>query len=527
VLLLRLRWQLFLNSLRRPGRGAELGLQTIWVLLGSVFVLITSAGFLAGTIGLIKIERADFLDLLLWAVFLVWQLAPILFEGYSPGLNFREVARYPIPLRMYLVLSVVYGLSDPAAITALLWLLAIWLGILLERPEWALAALLSLLLFLAFNLVANRLVIGVFERFQSTRKGRERMVFLMLMFIILMNIVQLNASRWATKKGFQLPSWVAQAVVTGREYSPPGMAARIFTGNGLPALWACGGLLAYGLMAFLLLRRQLRRIYQGDIYAESYSVRRETKIRPGWRLPLLDDVTAAIVEKELRYIRQSARLVLQLIYPPVIFLLLAFNGPGWKKLFAGRPQMLLAGMAGFMLLSVPNLAYNVFGMDKEGFGRWLLSPPPLRKVLLAKNITHGGILALLYLAIALVVAVGTRLSLVAVATVTVGFFAVLVMQLIAGNLISVYWPKRIELTQMSSKMSSTAAGLASLVVMLTIGAIVGIVLLASWYLHLPWLPLPGGILLLAGCLKLHSVVLDAAARYTWEHVEEISSSLGA
>jgi len=382
-------------------------------------------------------------------------------------------------------------------------------------------------LFAVFNLLLSRVVIGIFERFQSTRKGRERMVFLMLAFIVVMNIVQLNATAWASKNRYKLPPWVGQAALTVRQYSPPGMTSSIFVHNGLPVLTALGGLLLYGAVSLLLLRRQLRRLYHGDIYAEAYTVRREVQIRQGWRLPWVDDVTAAIMEKELRYIRQSARLMLQLIYPPVIFLLLAFNGPGWRRVFAGRPQVLLAGMAGFMLLSLPNLAYNVFGMDKEGFGRWLLSPPPLRKVLLAKNLTHGGILALIYVVVAMVVVAISHVNVVAIITVTVGFFTVLVMQLIAGNLISVYWPKRIELTQMNSKMSSTAAGLASLVVMLTISMIVGIVVFLSWYLQLPWLPLPCGIALLAVFLKLHSVVLDSAARYAWQHVEEISSNLGA
>ena len=128
---------------------------------------------------------------------------------------------------------------------------------------------------------------------------------------------------------------------------------------------------------------------------------RELKVRQGWRCPSVDEVTSAIVEKELRYIRQNSRLLLQLIYPPIIFMLLAFYGPGRKMSFAGNPAGILAGLAGFLLLSLPNMAYNNFGMDKEGFGRWLLSPLPLRKVLLAKNLTHGGILALLYIVVAL------------------------------------------------------------------------------------------------------------------------------
>ena len=525
--MLLLRWQLFLNSMRRRGRAAELSFQVLWALFGVGFVITTSLGFFAGTIGLLRIARADLLDLLLWAIFLVWQLAPILFEGYSPGLSFREIARYPVSFRLYIFLSLIYGLSDPAAVTALLWLLSVWLGIVVARPEWTLIAALPLLLFAAFNLLLNRIVIGLFERFQSTRKGRERMVFVMFVLIILINLVQVNASNWAQKRGPRLPQWVGQAVTRVREFSPPGAALRGFHDHGFPEVYAFSGLTLYAALAFLLLRRQLRSLHQGEIYAEAYQVHHELKVRKGWTFPLVDEVTAAIMEKELRYIRQSARMMLQLIYPPVIFLVVAFNGPGWKKLFVGRPQVLLPGAAVFMLLSVSNLAYNIFGMDKEGFGRWLLAPLSLRKVLLAKNLTHGGILCSIYALMAVVVIAITHVPPVLVLTVTVAFLAILIIQLSAGSLISVYWPRRIELTQMSSKLSSNAAGLVSMLVFLPLAALVGVVVLAAWYWRLPWLPLLCGAAALVASVKLHSFLLDRAARYAWEHIEEITGNLGA
>lgn len=525
--MLWLRWQLLLNSLRRPNRRAELGVQVIWVFMGAGFVLIGCIGFFAGAFGLLKIERADLLDLLLWAVFLVWQLAPILFEGYSPGLNFREVARYPISFRVLFFLSAVYGLSDPAAIACVCWLFSFWLGLLIARPDLAITATPALLLFALFNLLLNRLVIGLFDRFQSTRKGRERMVFVTFIFIILLNIVQLNASHLAATRGFKFPQWVGQAVIAIRDFSPPGMTAHTFLLNGLSALLAFSGLLVYGFLVYWLLQQQLSALYLGEIYAETHTVRRELKVHQGWRFPLVDDVTSTIIEKELRYIRQSGRLVLQLIYPPIIFLLVASNGPGWKLLFAGRPQAMLAGMAVFMLMSVPNLSYNVFGMDKEGFGRWLLSPPPLRKVLMGKNVTHGGLLAGIYVIVAIVVLAIAHVGVLPTITVTVAFLAILIIQLCAGNIVSVHWPKRIELTRMNSRMASNAAGLASLVVMLPLSALIAAVIFASWYWQLPWLPLLCGVIAFAASLKLYSYVLDWAARYTWEHIEEITGNLGA
>jgi hypothetical protein len=229
----------------------------------------------------------------------------------------------------------------------------------------------------------------------------------------------------------------------------------------------------------------------------------------------------------MRYLRQNSRLVLQLIYPPIIFLLLIFNGPARKIPFAAKPAGLLTGLAGFLLLSLPNLAYNTFGMDKEAFGRWLLAPLPLRKVFLAKNLTHGGILILLYLVVTAIVVGVAHVDLMDVATVTVGFLAMLILQLGAGNLISVYWPKRIELTQMNSKMASNAAGIASLLVIFPLAAIGGMIAFAAWYWRLSWLPLLLGSVIFFIALKIYSYLLDRTVVYTYEHLEQIAGNLGA
>jgi hypothetical protein len=534
LLLLWLRWRLFVNSLRRPNRGVELGFQALWFFFGAIFVLVTSAAFFLGTMALFRIGRDDLLDLFLWAVLLVWQLAPLLFEGYSPGLNFREIARYPISFRTYYLLSGVYGISDPAAITCLLWLFSMWLGVLvapsssaLVAPPSALMAAIALLLFAIFNLLLNRIVIGLFDRFQSTRRGRERMVLVMFILILLPQFLQFATGYWTNLRILKPPAWLLAALTPLRDYSPPGVAVRMFALHTMPLLWAFGVLLLYAAVSALLLRWQLRAIYQGEIYSETYKAKRELKVRQGWRLPFVDEVTAAIMQKEWTYIRQSSRILLQLVYPPIIFLLIAFNPTGRKMFFSRSPEALLGGMAWFILLSVPNMAYNTFGMDKEGFGRWLLCPPTMRKVLLGKNLMHGGILVALFLLSEAIVIGISQPRVLPVAIVTVAFFAILVIQFGAGNLISVYWPKRIELTQMSSKMSSNAAGFATMLVMLVLTAIGGIIAFAAWTLQLPWLPLVAGAAILLASLKIYSYVLDRAAQYIWEHIEEIMGNLGA
>jgi hypothetical protein len=324
-----------------------------------------------------------------------------------------------------------------------------------------------------------------------------------------------------------VPGWVLDFITPVRQMSPPGIAARTLLLDGSDKLVALVFVGCYGLLAWLLLRRQLRAVYEGEIYSEGFTVKRELKVQPGWRLPGVDEVISAIMEKELRYIRQNVRMVVQFVYPMILFLFLSFSGAGKRFFFTSNSAGLLATLAGFLLLSLPNLAYNTFGMDGDSFGRWLLCPLPLRKVFLGKNLTHGGILAGVYLVSAAIVIPVLSVSVLPAATVTIGFFAVLIVQLGAGNLFSVYWPKRIELTRMNSRMASTASGVAALLVILPVGAIGGAVGLAAWYWHLPWLPLVAGLIGLAAALMLYSHLLNRTVNYSHDHLEEITAALGA
>lgn len=494
--------------------------------MGALFVFATCLGFFAATFALLRNSTTAILAALLWAVFLFWQLVPVAFEGYSPGLNFRELARYPVSFRLYFLLNAAYGLFDPAAITGLLWLVSIWLGIVFARPEWALPAAALFLVFAAFNVLCGRIVMGMLERFQSTRKGRERVAALLLLLMLAPQIFNFAMQGWINVRRFHPPQWTQDVVIRLNRFSPPSLITRSLLPGDEQKLLPLALLTAYCLLAFWLLQRQLRAVYQGEIYAESFKARRELKVKLGWRLPGCDEAVSAIVEKELRYLRQNARLLVLLAYPVIVFSLLALGGPS-KRMFAfSNTAGVLGAFAGLLALSVSNLACNSFGMDREGFGRWLLSPLPLKKVLLAKGLTQGGILSALYLAGAAIIAGAGHISWYMFLAVTAGFFCILIIQIGAGSVISVYWPKRIEPAQMSSRLVSQAAGLASLLVTLPVAAIAGIVVFATWLWHLNWLPLAAGLAGLALSLKIYSWLLDWAVRHAYDHLEEIAGTLG-
>ncbi len=525
MLFLELRWQLFRNSLLRRNRRSELGLQWLGYVFTGFFVVATSIGFFAATYNLVR-EETFILALLLWAVFITWQFMPVLFSGYSPGLDFKEVARYPLSFRLYFSLNAAYGLFDPSAITGIVWLASIWLGILLQRPEWAFSAALVFLFFIAFNVIGNRILVGLFDRFQSTRQGRERVAVFLLLMALLPQMLQFVANGWIDTRSLQSHKWqgVREVMVTVLKVSPPNLLSQAITKDWAGKIVPIAILMGYFLAALLILTRNLRRVYQGEVYAESFTVQRELRIKPGWKFPFLDESVSAIVEKEVRYMRQNSRLLVQLVYPVIVFGFVAVGSAKRVPIFSNSGNV-LASFAGLMALSASNLSYNTFGMDRDGFARWLLSPMSLRQVMLAKSLAQGLIMSGLYLVGAVAITTLKHIPLTAVIGTTAGFLCVLIVQIGAGNVISVYWPKKVEPAQMSSRMTSQAAGLASLIVNLPLVALIGLVVLATWMWHLTWLPLVAGLVGFAASLKLFSVLLNWAERYALEHLEDIAGKL--
>jgi len=69
--------------------------------------------------------------------------------------------------------------------------------------------------------------------------------------------------------------------------------------------------------------------------------------------------------------------------------------------------------------------------------------------------------------------------------------------------------------------------MSGMLIMLALSAIGGLVGVLTWVWQLPWLPLAASVAILVGSVKVYFFLLDRAARYAWEHIEEISGNLGA
>src|SRR5438477_78525 len=78
------------------------------------------------------------------------------------------------------------------------------------------------------------------------------------------------------------------------------------------------------------------------------------------------------------------------------------------------------------------------------------------------DLRHGGIVAAIYLAVSLGMLAFSLIPWLSFATTTIAFVAFLLMALGAGNMVSVYWPRRIDATMTRSQVISKAAAYTSL-----------------------------------------------------------------
>jgi ABC-2 type transport system permease protein len=167
------------------------------------------------------------------------------------------------------------------------------------------------------------------------------------------------------------------------------------------------------------------------------------------------------------------------IFVLVIFRFGAMNSARHSGAFLARtPDMAFPAAAAYTLLVLTNLAYNNFGGDAGGIQFFYASPVSFREIVLAKNLTHAGILAVEVLAAW--IAVGFlygRPSLDVTIASLAGLLFAAPVNFSAGNLLSVYSPKKLDYSSFGRQRASQTTVLISLGVQLFV---VGVGVLAFW-----------------------------------------------
>lgn len=532
-----LRWHIFVNGLRSKLGALELGLRTVMYVMYAGFGL--GAGALMGVSAYFVAHEKQwqFLPILFWAVFLLWQLIPVMLASLQEQFDLSILLRFPVSFKSYFLLYLVFGLADVSAILGALCCLGLWIGITVARPDLAPWTVLVLAVFTLFNILMVRAIFAWIDRWLAQRKTREIVGAIFMILVLSLQLLnpafhQKSHHKYANpqeryenyrRMTTEFSPWL-KTVQAVQQWLPPGLAARSIeqsgTAGAAPAFESLSLVGLFAVAAGAILAGRLRAEYRGENLGQAprqskaatsqrkaSSARATLARREAGRGPSASGIVATVIEKDVRNLLRTLPLLWALGVPVLMVLILAgifHNGPTT----AVSPfQFALPLCVAYALLGFTQFFYNNLGTEGAGIQLLFLSPTPIGTVLLAKNLFHAALFCL----DALLAATLTTLRLgksdgVTMAATAAWLLFALPCNLAAGNVLSLTMPYRINPGRISRQRGSQANAMISLLIELAVMGIGAAVFSLSWFLNDPWLAVP------------IFVALAGAAFFVWARV---------
>lgn len=488
-----LRWRLLRNSLRSQRAQLELIGNFLVVGLGGLLAAGGAVGFAAGAFLAVNRNAPQTFVLLLWAVLLVWQLLPLMLAAFSSGMGMRGLLHLPFHFRAFFLLNLFYGLFDPAAMLALVWLAGIAAGVALAKPVLLPWTLLLLAVFAGFCLFLNRVIYLWLERLLARRRTREILFVVFILAMLSLQFLGPAAERWGRTVA---PYW--QAMDEWTWLLPPGLAGESLFGARGAAMQAAAatGLALYAAAFGLLLRRRLLAQYRGEDLGETTApeqpraTKTETAGTFAWELRGLSRPVAALFQKEVRYLLRNSVLLLNLFAPLLIVAFLALaqtSGKNSRFLSRAPVEFLFPGVIGYALLVLTQTSHNSFAFEGRGIQFYLLAPVRFREVLLGKNLLQAILMAAEFAVLWVVVAMlaGVPGPALTLATLAAAAFVALV-NFSVGNYMSLAYPRRFDFGKFRQRQSGMTVLVTLAVQLLTIG-LSGLIFAGAYVWKRMWL----------------------------------------
>jgi ABC-2 type transport system permease protein len=481
----QLRWRIFVHSLSTlPGRLEMVS----WIFVGLGYALFGVAGsFGLGLAAwfIVSHNKMAWLAVPFWMIFFLWQLFPMMAATFGENFDASGFLRFPLRYPSYFLIRILYGALDPGTLMGVLWLLGLTTGVGVAARGLLPWTALVLGLFAALNILLGRMIFLWVERWLARRKSREILGVLFFLFIISVQFIGPLTGRYATKGGHSVvPGLLVNLLLAGR-LLPPGLAAAAlaegFQRNLVLALGDVALLGGYAAAFLLLLDIRMRAQYRGENLSEARAPAaapgQKRAVRVGWSLLGLSGQVAAMVEKEFRYLARSGPMLFTLVMPVVILLILKIGPASHMRNAPSRLPILdfaFPAGAAYALLVLSNLTYNSLGADGAGIQFLFVSPVRFREVMVAKNVTHAAVLTvemvLVWTAVCLMFRpppLGLTLATLA------GILFAVVVNFIAGNLMSLYAPKKFDFAVLGKQRAAGTTVLASMAVQGCVFSLVG------------------------------------------------------
>jgi ABC-2 type transport system permease protein len=533
----RLRWQLLLNGMRSTRGRLEIVSR---LFMGFGFAMLGfggMCGIAAGSWYFVGHQQTEGLAVFFWIIFLFWQLFPVMAQALSENIDSSHLLRYPLTYRAYFLICIAYGSFEATTGIGFLWLAGIAIGTAIASPALFPWAAILTIAFGVFNLLLARMIFTWIERWLAQRKTREIFGVIFLFFIIGLQFIGPAMNRFTRHHDPRLGEAAAQALPIERALPPGLMAASIADAQRGELVRAAGKFLGFGLytlVIFWLLNIRLRAFYSGEYLGESVArstgpVVRE-KVRAGWNIPLVPPAASAVLQKEFRYILRSGPMIFTLIMPAVLLVIfrvtMGHGAPAGGRFLSKSAEYAFPVGAAYSVLILSNLVYNSFGADGAGIQFYFLSPARFREILLGKNLAHSMILALdvflVFIGACFLYAPPTPVLFVAT---IVGILYGLLINLTAGNTLSIYTPKKVDFGAFARQRASTITAFASLGVQaVTVGLAIVVFMIARAY-QAVWVVIPIFMVLATIAAVVYAVVLKKTDEMAFAQRESLIAAL--
>jgi ABC-2 type transport system permease protein len=522
----QLRWRVFVNSLRTLRGRLEM---VSWAVMGMGFAILGLGGMIGlGTAAwyFVSHGETEWLSALLWAVFLYWQLFPVMATAFTESFDSTNFLRFPLPYRSYFFIRLAYGALEPATIVASLWVLGMAAGIGVASPLLLPWAALVLAAFACFNIFLNRAIFAWIERWLARRKSREILGVVFFLLIIGFQFVGPLMGRLGRHSHHSLSPYAA-VLVPGERLLPPGLAgaalSRLTQGHAALALGAFALLCAYAGACLWILDVRLRAQFHGESMSESLAPAAPREMqqpaRLGWELPGISGPVAAVFEKEIRYLSRSSPMLFTLLMPIVVLFIFrldrsamgtrnAVASPHYHPLpFEISAYAFPVGVA-YALLILTNLIYNSLGADDGGVQLYFVFPVRFRDVLLGKNLVHATVMCLetVLLWIAARLMFGPPAFGIVLATLAALLFAAAV-NFSVGDCLSVFSPKKIDFGVFGKQRAAGTTVFAGLGAQVAVFGLVALTFVLGHYFGGIWLAVVLNLALAAVALAGYAIVL--------------------
>ncbi|MFI6501464.1 hypothetical protein [Nonomuraea typhae] len=333
--------------------------------LGFIFTLIAAVcvaglGFLL--MSLLRLAAPDIaLDLavLAFAAYWIgWAVVPLLAFGLDDTLDPARLSLFP--LRTHQLAVGMFAASATGVWPAAT--LVVTTGALVGVASGiggVLIGIVAVCLQFALCLVTSRLITTALSGALRSRRGRDALAVAAIFAILLFQLPNLIANR-----GLGDPLALIRGSAEVLRWTPPGLAAHAIADGGLVAL-AEVLVLAVIVVAigWLWIKALGRALVTTDASTQAASVRRSSGLVDRF---LPDGPLAAVVTKELKYIRRDPRFRVGWFASIVVTAVIAFSTTG-QNLEGSLPTVLGPACLGAMMLALQSC--NAFGID--GRSLWM------------------------------------------------------------------------------------------------------------------------------------------------------------